>query len=187
MKKVLLISGHPDLKASKANSTIIREFEKLCPDVSVRQLDIMYPDYRIDVKAEQEALVRTDIIILQFPFYWYYMPALLKKWLDDVFTHGFAHGSKGKALEGKKLILSFTSGASEDEYQHGAAMNYEIEEFMTPFKQTANLCGLELLKRVYSGGMMYVEGISDENALKNIEARAKEHAKELYDVVSSVK
>ncbi len=183
MNNVLLISGHPDLKSSHSNATIISEFLKLYKDASVRRLDEMYPDYRIDVKSEQMALVKADIIIWQFPYYWYYMPALLKKWLDDVFTHGFAHGSKGKSLEGKKLIISFTTGASEEEYQHGEAMNFKVEEFLNPFVQTANLCGLQLLKPVYSNGMMYVNGISTEDDLSKIKAKATDHARRLYELV----
>lgn len=186
MKKVLLISGHPDLKSSKANSKIISEFEKLCPNLECRLLDEMYPDYKIDVKAEQQALVEADIIIWQFPFYWYYMPALLKKWLDDVMTHGFAHGSRGKALQGKQLIISFTTGASEDEYQHEKAMNFTVEEFLTPFAQTANLCGMILNRPVYSNGMMYVPGLSSDADLKKVEDKAALHANKLFELVKSL-
>ena len=48
MKKVLLISGHPNLKASVGNAKIISEFKKLCPEAQIRLLDEMYPDYRFD-------------------------------------------------------------------------------------------------------------------------------------------
>lgn len=186
MKKVLLISGHPNLKASVGNAKIISEFKKLCPEAQIRLLDKMYPDYRFDVKAEQDALVAADIIIWQFPFYWYSMPGLLKKWLDDVFVHGFAHGSKGKALEGKHLVISFTTGASEDEYQHGKAMNYEVKEFYTPFIQTANLCGLKFEEPVFSNSMMYVPGLSSDDDRLKVEKRAENHAARLFDLVKKI-
>ncbi len=186
MKKVLMISGHPDLKASVGNAGIISEFRKLCPDAKVRLLDEMYPEYRFDIKEEQEALVAADIIIWQFPFYWYSMPGLLKKWLDDVFVHGFAHGSKGKALEGKHLIISFTTGASADEYQHHKAMNYEVKEFLTPFIQTANLCGMQFEEPVFSNSMMYVPGISTAEDRLNVIKRAQDHAARLYSLVESI-
>lgn len=84
--------------------------QKQLADVEVRRLDELYPDYQIDVSAEQDALSRADVIVWQFPFYWYSTPALFKKWIDDVHTHGFAYGSTGNKLHGKKLIVSFTTG-----------------------------------------------------------------------------
>jgi len=48
-------------------------------------------------------LLEHDRIVLQFPMYWYSMPPLLKKWLDDVLTYNFAYGSKGDKLKGKDL------------------------------------------------------------------------------------
>ncbi|MBQ9275233.1 MAG: NAD(P)H-dependent oxidoreductase [Succinivibrio sp.] len=186
MKNVLLISGHPCLADSVSNRTIIEEFAKLCPQAQLRQLDTLYPDYRIDVPQEQQLLVEADIIIWQFPFYWYSMPALLKKWLDDVFTHGFAHGSKGKALQGKELIISFTTGAAREEYRHGQAMNYEVEEFLTPFRQTATLCGLHLNEALYSNGMMYIPGLTTDADLERIKDKASEHARRLFDLVTTL-
>ncbi|MBO5565624.1 MAG: NAD(P)H-dependent oxidoreductase [Succinivibrio sp.] len=186
MKNILLISGHPNLENSVGNKAVIEEFKRLCPQAEIRLLDELYGDYRIDVSAEQSALTKADIIIWQFPFYWYYMPALLKKWLDDVFTHGFAHGSKGKSLEGRHLVLSFTTGASADEYQHGHAMNFEVEEFLNPFRQTAALCGLILEKPVYSNSMMYVPGVSSDEDKQAVKDRALNHAKRLFDLVKTI-
>ena len=51
--------------------------------------------------------------------FWYNAPALMRQWFESVLEHGFAYGSKGKALEGKKLILSFTTGSPDDAYREG--------------------------------------------------------------------
>jgi len=45
-----------------------------------------------DVLAEQEKLLWADTIIFQFPLWWYTMPAILKGWVDRVFTYHFAYG-----------------------------------------------------------------------------------------------
>ena len=55
MKNVVIISGHPDLKVSVANKTILEEISAKCPQVEIRKLDELYPDYNFDVKAEQAA------------------------------------------------------------------------------------------------------------------------------------
>ena len=87
--------------------------------MDVRHIAELYPDGKFDIKAEQEALAAADTIILQFPVYWYAYPALLKKYIDDVFAHGFAHGSTGTRLKGKTLIVSCTTGAPYDAYAEG--------------------------------------------------------------------
>lgn len=57
------------------------------------------------MSAEQEALLRHDTIILQYPMFWFNMPAILKLWFDEVFTYQFAYGSQGDKLKDKKSLL----------------------------------------------------------------------------------
>ena len=54
MKKILIVSGHPDLNDSFANKTILEETKKLLPEAEFVYLDKLYPDFQIDVKTEQE-------------------------------------------------------------------------------------------------------------------------------------
>ncbi|GHJ42621.1 NAD(P)H-dependent oxidoreductase [Streptomyces sp. TS71-3] len=70
-----------------------------------------------DIAAEQEKLLWSDAVILQFPMWWFSVPALLKGWIDRVFTFGFAHGptlpppySEG-TLAGRRALVSMTAGA----------------------------------------------------------------------------
>ena len=93
--KTLLIAGHPDLSKSVANAAILEELALAFPDMTVRKLCVVAPDGVFHVAAEQAALVEADLIVWQFPFQWYAMPWLMKKWLDEVFVHGFAHGTGG--------------------------------------------------------------------------------------------
>lgn len=100
MKNILIVSGHPELTHSVANATILDEVATALPDAEIRRLDWLYPDGRFNIAAEQESLLRADVIVWQFPFSWYGLPGLMKQWLDEVFVHGFAHGSTAK-LGGK--------------------------------------------------------------------------------------
>lgn len=45
-----------------------------------------------EVQREQRRLLAADTLVLQFPLWWYSMPAILKGWFDRVFTKGFAYG-----------------------------------------------------------------------------------------------
>lgn len=178
MKNILIISGHPNLSQSVANRTILEEVAKALPNVKIRKLDELYPNTQIDVATEQQALLDADVIVWQFPLHWYSMPALLKKYLDEVFVHGFAHGSTAK-LKGKTLQISFTTGASGAEYAEGRAMNFPMEAFFPAFQQTANLCGLQFAEPIYSSGLMYVEGLSSAEDLARVQAESTAHAQRL--------
>lgn len=71
MRNVLIISGHPDLKESVVNATILNEVAIALPDAKIRRLDTLYPSYQFNVADEQKALLDADIIVWQFPFSWY--------------------------------------------------------------------------------------------------------------------
>ena len=58
---ILIISGHNDLNNSVANAAILDETARQLPEAEVRKLDALYPDYRINVEAEQEALRKADL------------------------------------------------------------------------------------------------------------------------------
>ena len=52
MKKVLIVSGHTDLKDSVANDTVLDELKRQFPEAKFSILSELYPDFRIDVAAE---------------------------------------------------------------------------------------------------------------------------------------
>ncbi|MCR5536166.1 MAG: NAD(P)H-dependent oxidoreductase [Succinivibrio sp.] len=186
MANVVVISGHPDLEHSVANRTILEELKSSLPSVEIHKLDELYPDYKFDLDKEQQSLVKADLIIWQFPLYWYGIPALLKKYLEDVFAHGFAYGSNGTALKGKKLLLSVTAGAPLENYAPDGFFKHTIEEFLAPYEAASVLCGLNYLPPVCSGGMMYVPGVSSDEDLKALRQKAQEHAKRLCALIKSL-
>ncbi|MER7962316.1 NAD(P)H-dependent oxidoreductase [Streptomyces ardesiacus] len=96
-----------------------------------------------DVAAEQEKLLWADTVVLQFPLWWYTMPAILKGWVDRVFTHRFAYGvgvhdgtrygeryGEG-TLRGRRAILSVTVGGAESHYSD-RGINGPIEDLLFP-------------------------------------------------------
>ncbi|MGH2622783.1 MAG: NAD(P)H-dependent oxidoreductase, partial [Sphingobacterium sp.] len=106
-------------------------------DIEIRNIYQLYPDYQINVEAEQQALLRHQNIVFQYPFCWYDMPAILKHWFDVVFEHQFAYGSAGDKLKNKNFIPSFTTGSSENSYRAVGFQHFRIEEFCQPLEQTA--------------------------------------------------
>ncbi|USD59620.1 NAD(P)H-dependent oxidoreductase [Vibrio sp. SCSIO 43140] len=174
MSQVLVISGHPELDSSYTNKVILNQLSDNISDIEVRRLDTLYPDYKIDIEAEQQAMIKADVIVLQFPFYWYSMPALLKKWMDDVFSFNFAYGPEGDKLKGKDFILSLTVGGPEESYDPLGYNHFTIEEMLRPMQQTAYLAGMNYIKPIYTHRMVYIPGVY--NKLEEVEARARDHA-----------
>lgn len=178
MKNILVISGHTNLNDSYANKTILEELNRTLPEAKYVYLDKLYPDFRINVEKEQQRLIKADIIVFQFPLFWYSTPSILNRYVEEVFRHGFSHGSTGGKLAGKQFVLSFTSGAPEEMYQKDGLQNYPIEDFLPPYKQTANLCRLKWEGFVYSGGMSYANR-NDEIQLEGMHQKAIDHANRL--------
>ncbi len=185
MKNILVISGHTDLSVSLANKTILETLELKLPQAQIVRLDSLYPDFKIDVPAEQEKLIWSDIIVLQFPIFWYSAPSLLERWMEETFRHGFSHGSTGDKLKGKKLILSFTSGAPEYMYSREGAMGYEIDDFLPCFKATSRLCQMEYEGYIYTGGLSYGHRTTPELIDQQIQ-KSKEHADRLMDLLKTL-
>ena len=50
---------------------------------------VQHGDLPVEIHAEQQKLLDADLIVLQFPLWWYNLPAILKGWIDRVFTSGF--------------------------------------------------------------------------------------------------
>ena len=113
--------------------------------MALHDLYEIYPDYLIDVEAEQARLIAHPVICLQFPLLWYSVPALLKEWLDLVWLHGFAYGEGGRALAGKALLVATTTGGHASAYGPGGNHRYDIAELLRPLEQTARLCGMRWL------------------------------------------
>jgi putative NADPH-quinone reductase len=111
----------------------------------VRDLYALYPDYLIDIAVEQAALKAAKLVVWQQPIRWYSMPPLLKLWLDDVLTFGWAYGPDGNALRGKDLWLVASTGGPEDSYRPDSYNRYFFDAFLPPYEQTAALCGMRFL------------------------------------------
>jgi glutathione-regulated potassium-efflux system ancillary protein KefG len=137
----LIVFAHPALERARVAPAMLKAAGAL-PFFPVRDLYDLYPDMTIDVLAEQVALAVSDIVVLQFPLYWYSVPALMKEWLDLVWVPGWAYGRGGSVLQGKTLACAFSAGGADNAYGPQGANRFTIAELMRPWEQTAALCGM---------------------------------------------
>lgn len=98
---------------------------------------------REDIAREQDKLRWADAVILQFPLWWYSMPAILKGWVDRVYAGGFAHGVGEHSdrhwgdrfgegvLAGKRAMLVVTTGGWQSHYS-ARGVNGPIDDLLFP-------------------------------------------------------
>jgi glutathione-regulated potassium-efflux system ancillary protein KefF len=146
MSHILVIGAHPDLSHSQVNRALVEGLRAAAlPGVHYRDLYALYPDYLVDIGAEQAALEAAQLVVWQHPVQWYSMPALMKLWVDEVLAFHWAYGPGGRALKGKDLWLVATTGGSEDSYRPDRYNRYFFDAFLTPYDQTAVVCGMRFL------------------------------------------
>lgn len=136
-----------------------------------------------DVRAEQEKLLWADTIIFQFPLWWYSMPAILKGWVDRVFTFHFAYGVGEHSdikygerygegtLAGRRALLSVTVGGKEPHYS-ARGINGPIDDLLFPIQHgILYYPGIEVLPPFVLYGTDRMSGEDFSDAAKAWEQR----------------
>jgi len=140
-EKILVIYAHSAPHQSRVNRRLA-DVARAVVGVEVHDLYQTYPDFYIDVPAEQARLSAADVIVFLHPIQWYSMPALLKEWVDSVLQPGWACGAGGTALLGKTCWLAVTAGSKQDAYSPQGAHGRPLKDYLAPFHQTAVLCNM---------------------------------------------
>ncbi len=154
---ILVIVAHPSLEQSRANRRLMQAAASASARVEVRDLYALYPDYLIDSAAEQARLQSAKLVVWQHPIHWYSMPPLLKLYVDEVLSFGWAYGPDGDALRGKDLWLVATTGGPDDSYRPDSYNRYFFDAFLPPYDQTAALCGMRFLAPLVLHGAHHVD------------------------------
>ncbi|CAA9196609.1 FMN-dependent NADH-azoreductase [Flavobacterium bizetiae] len=123
-----------------------------------------------DVKKEQDFITWADRIIFIYPIWWTGMPAIMKGYIDRVFSYGFAYrydqGIQKGLLTGKKTIIINSHGKSNAEYE---AMGMDKALALTSDTGIFTYSGLEIQEHFYfdKADRASQENVSDwENQLK---------------------
>ncbi len=133
--------------------------------------------FAADVVAEREGLADIDVFAFVYPFWFNAPPAILKGYVDRVFSMGFGYepgmGGTESLLDGKKLISFTTSGAPDQWVRDTGA----LETLMALFdRHLGAMCGLQVVDHVHSGGI--VSNLTSEAAdevLKGVRRAVSAH------------
>lgn len=126
-----------------------------------------------DIEIEQEHIRRSDVMIFIYPVWWTGMPAILKGYIDRVFSNGFAfsYGADGPVglLKDKKAIILNTQGAP-NEY-------YESNGMADAMKKTSDtgifeFCGIKVLAHHFYGSVPMTTDEVRRGYLENVRKAA---------------
>jgi glutathione-regulated potassium-efflux system ancillary protein KefG len=139
MNRILILFAHPAFERSRVQRSLIEAISQL-DGITIHDLYEDYPEFDIDIEKEKQLLLQHPVIVWQHPLFWYSGPALLKQWQDLVLEHGWAYGTQGHALDGKKIFNAITSGGEMEAYRPEGLQRSTIKDFLLPFERTAQLC-----------------------------------------------
>ncbi len=149
-----------------------------------------------DIPLIQSEMEKYAGIALVFPYHWYSMPYLLKRFIDEVFTYSWSYAPSGRmALKNKNLYVLTTLGAAEADHRRGAFNHYSVEESLLPLRMTANITGMQFMTpRVIYGdstlwGVLWDKVKLEDNAafLAEHRNRVRGEAKSFVDAISAQK
>ncbi|HEY8002770.1 MAG TPA: NAD(P)H-dependent oxidoreductase [Phenylobacterium sp.] len=150
--------AYADAVTALGQAVVVRDLYRIGFDPCLKASEIPSPSgfhFGPDVIAEREQLADVDVFAFVYPFWFNAPPAILKGYVDRVFSMGFGYGpalgGTEPLLDGKKLISFTSSGAPESWVRETGAM----QALMALFDHhVAAMCGLQLLDHVHVGGIV---------------------------------
>ena len=195
MKKALIINAHQfyeGLSSGGLNQimveTITKELQASGYEVEQTEIERWY-----DIEAEVRKHIESDVIILQSPVFWFGMPWIYKKYVDEVFTSAMMQGEfitsdgrsrenpnlqygTGGKLQGKQYMLSLTWNAPREAFDDESQFLFEgksVDDVFISNTATYKFCGANIVPTFSSHDVMKQPDI--ENDL----VRLREHLKQL--------
>lgn len=159
----------------RGDSVVVRNLYSLSfnPVLSASEYDGTLPP---EIIQEQSYITNANAITLIFPLWWTSMPAILKGYIDRIFSYGFAYqfnqeGHTERLLQGKKGFMITTQG-SENSYYDSTGMTEALK--LTTDTGIYNYCGIESLGHLFLGNLPFLDNEARSDILKTVESKLKE-------------
>ncbi len=148
MKFNPIAGGHDFFKPPNAEQFFIQEEQEKASNNGT---------FASDIIKEQNKLYWCDLVIFQFPFWWFGIPAILKGWFDRVFAYGWAYGRNERfdsgRLKGRRALLSITTGSPKERFSDGKLFA-PIEHILYPITiGTLQYVGFQVLEPYIAWGL----------------------------------
>lgn len=184
--------AYADAVATLGHAVIVRDLYRMGFDPCLKAGEIPKPsgfEFAADVVAERQLLADVDVFALVYPFWFNAPPAILKGYVDRVFSMGFGYaprlGGAEPLLDGKRLISFTSSGAPESWVRETGA----LQALTVLFDQhLANMTGLRILDHVHVGGIVPdITPEAFEDVLEGVRKAAKAQFAEAVGGSSSLR
>ncbi|MEE3663021.1 NAD(P)H-dependent oxidoreductase [Brenneria sp. g21c3] len=134
-----------------------------------------------EVQRHIDLLLEADMLILQFPFWWFGAPAILKGWMDRVFVYGGLYDSRHRhengVMRGKRALLSVTAGTSANACAHNGR-DGDMRFMLWPVMHALHYIGYTLLEPFLvagiRGGLQEEQEILQRQRLARVSADYRE-------------
>ena len=180
--KHLVVYAHPNPESFNHAilNTVVESLQGQGHEVTVRDLYAIGLDPVLkfegkgeisqEIKAEQEYISKADAITLIYPIWWTGMPAILKGYIDRVYSYGFAYqynaeGGIDKLLAGKKGLIINTHGTPKDIYD-SIGMTEALKKTSTA--GIFEFCGIESVGHLTFGSVPSVDDATRKGMLEEI-------------------
>ncbi|WP_371231945.1 NAD(P)H-dependent oxidoreductase [Pseudomonas sp. QE6] len=128
-----------------------------------------------DIQAELDKLLWADLVIFNFPIYWFSAPAILKGWFDRVLVSGICYGGKRfydqGGLAGKKALVTVTLGGRDHMFGEGA-IHGPLEDMLRPIlRGTLAYTGMTVLPPFVAWHVPYISNDARVDFLRQYQER----------------
>lgn len=126
-----------------------------------------------DLKEEMDLILSADVLIFNFPFWWFGLPAILKGWVDRVLAYGFAYGGEygmgpNGRFKGRKAFLTFTTGSPASFYTVEGAHRRTIDDILRNIQEgVLGLVGYEVQQPFIAYGVSRISDTERATIIKN--------------------
>ncbi|TFD63211.1 flavodoxin family protein [Cryobacterium suzukii] len=126
-----------------------------------------------EVRADLEALLDADLLVLSFPLWWFSLPAILKGWIDRVFVMGAVFGGEHglfnqAALAGHKAVLLITTGGSPDSFGEGHRFGVLNTHLFHIHLGMLRFVGYDVLEPIVTYGPAHLDADNRDAALSAV-------------------
>lgn len=131
-----------------------------------------------DVRRELDKLIAADLVIFQFPLYWYSMPAIMKGWIDRVLVSGYCYGGlrfydRG-GLQGKRAMLGVTLGGQPHMFSPDG-VHGELDLLLSHvLRGTLGYVGFTVLPPFYAFHVPYISSAARQEMLEQFSQRLRQ-------------
>lgn len=140
-----------------------------------QRLGVKSQSIAADIQQELDKLLSADLLILNFPIFWFSAPAMLKGWIDRVLVSGVCYGGKRfydqGGLAGKKALVTVTLGGREHMFGEGA-IHGPLEDMLRPIlRGTLAYVGFEVLEPFVAWHVPYISAEARQAFLRSYQQR----------------